>query len=383
MRRQIIVDVDTGVDDSLALLYLLASPEAEIVGIASTAGNVGAAQVAVNNLAWLELCRAPEIEVALGAARPLAVPLRTTEDTHGPHGVGYAELPAPTRRVSDRSAARMWVDLVRERPGQIVGLCTGPLTNLALALREEPRLPLLLRRLVVMGGAFNHPGNTTPTNEWNVHVDPEAAKAVFDAFSTAPADRRPLVCALDITETIEMRPEHLLRLARRAGSVPHEILSPDCPPNTRSTASNPIVRYLTDAVRFYFDFHHSYDLGYLAHMHDPFAAAVALDPALAHTRSATVDVELAGTITRATTVADWAGMWGREPNAEIVVGTDPELFFDRMITRIGDFARALYPLEAPAPHHRDGCPAASSPGAQVSRAPRDTDLRDLARPREA
>ncbi|WP_280193715.1 nucleoside hydrolase, partial [Nocardia farcinica] len=80
MRQKIIVDVDTGIDDSLALLYLLASPEAEIVGIAATAGNVSAAQVAANNLAWLDVCRAPVIEVALGAAAPLAIPLRTTED---------------------------------------------------------------------------------------------------------------------------------------------------------------------------------------------------------------------------------------------------------------------------------------------------------------
>ncbi|VFA97560.1 nucleoside hydrolase [Nocardia cyriacigeorgica] len=343
MRQKIIVDVDTGVDDSLALLYLLASPEAEIVGIVSTAGNVGAAQVAVNNLAWLELCRAPEIEVALGSAEPLVIALRTTEDTHGPQGVGYAELPAPNRQVSDRNAPDLWVELAREHPGEIVGLCTGPLTNLALALRREPALPQLLRRLVVMGGAFNHPGNTTPTNEWNVHVDPEAAKEVFDAFSAAPPDRRPLICALDITESIEMRPEHLTRLAERAGSVPAELVSPADPPGARSVTSNPIIRHLTDAVRFYFDFHQSYDLGYLAHMHDPFAAAVALDPALARTRPATVDVELTGTLTRATTVADWAGMWGREPNADIVVGTDPELFFDRLISRVGDFAAAVYP----------------------------------------
>ncbi|MEU7144014.1 nucleoside hydrolase [Nocardia sp. NPDC046473] len=337
------MDVDTGVDDSLALLYLLASPEAEIVGIASTAGNVPAPQVAANNLAWLDVCQAPEIEVALGAAEPLAIPLRTTEDTHGPQGVGYAELPASTRVLSSRSAAQMWVDLVRAHPGEIVGLCTGPLTNLALALRLEPALPTLLRRLVIMGGAFNHPGNTTPTNEWNVHVDPEAAKEVFDAFSAAPPDRRPIVCALDITETIEMRPKHLALLAERAGSVPVETVSETDPPEARSVASNPIVRHATDAVRFYFDFHRLYDLGYLAHMHDPFAAAVALDPALAVTRPATVDVELAGTITRATTVADWAGMWGREPNADIVIGTDQQLFFDRLITRVGDFARQVYP----------------------------------------
>ncbi|MBF6210421.1 nucleoside hydrolase [Nocardia puris] len=343
-----IVDVDTGIDDSLALLYLLASPEAEILGIAATAGNVGAAQVAANNLAWLDVCRVPEIEVALGAAQPLAIPLRTTEDTHGPQGIGYAELPVSARALSPRTAARLWVDLAREHPGEIVGLCTGPLTNLALALRAEPALPRLLRRLVIMGGAFNHPGNTTPTNEWNVHVDPEAAKEVFDAFSAAPPDRRPLVCALDITETIEMRPGHLALLADRAGSVPAEAVAADDPRGKRSTASNPIVRHLSDAVRFYFEFHQDYDQGFLAHMHDPFAAAVALDPTLARTRPATVDVELTGTLTRATTVADWAGMWGREPNADIVIGTDPALFFDRLIARVADFAAARYPSPAPA-----------------------------------
>ncbi|MGW5107619.1 nucleoside hydrolase [Nocardia sp. NPDC004123] len=336
------MDNDTGIDDSLGLLYLLASPEAEIVGIASTAGNVPAPQVAANNLALLELVRAPELEVAQGALTPLAVPLRTTEDTHGPQGVGYAELPPTTRTLSGRSAAQLWVDLVREHPGEIVGLCTGPLTNLALALRMEPQLPQLLRRLVIMGGAFNHPGNTTPTNEWNVHVDPEAAKEVFDAFSAAPADRRPIVCALDITETIEMKPTHLALLAERAGSTPVEHVSENDPPEARSAASNPLVRYLTDAIRFYFDFHKLYDQGYLAHMHDPFAAAVALDPSLAVTKPATVDVELTGTITRATTVADWAGMWGREPNADIVIGTDPELFFERLVDRVGHYARTVF-----------------------------------------
>ncbi|MGN2639553.1 nucleoside hydrolase [Nocardia takedensis] len=349
MRRPIILDVDTGIDDSLALLYLLASPEAEILGIASTAGNVAADRVALNNLAWLELCGVPEIEVALGAAEPLAIPLRTTEDTHGPHGVGYAELPAPTRTWSDRSAARMWVDLVRARPGEIIGLCTGPLTNLALALRLEPDLPRLLGRLVIMGGAFNHPGNTTPTSEWNVHVDPEAAKEVFDAFSAAPADRRPLVCPLDVTETIEMTPEHLGRLAALAGCVSAPVALTD-PPGTRSRASSPIVRHVEDAVRFYFEFHHHYDQGYLAHMHDPFAAAVALDPGLAVLRPATVDVELTGALTRAMTVADWAGMWGREPNADIVVRAEPAVFFDRLLDRVAAFARSVAassPMEVP------------------------------------
>lgn len=340
-RIPLILDVDTGIDDSLALLYLLASPEAEIVAITCTAGNVPARQVAINNLAWLELCGREGVEVSLGAEIPVIQPLMTTEETHGPQGIGHAELPAPTQEISARHATEVWIDTVRSRPGEVIGLVTGPLTNLALALKLCPELPLLLKRLVIMGGAFNYPGNTTPTTEWNIAVDPDAAKIVFDAFSVVPADRRPVICALDVTERIEMKPEHIAALAEAAGSTPAEIISPDDELGLRSTASNAVIRHLSDAVRFYMEFHRDQDQGFLAHMHDPFAAAIALDPSLGTTRAATVDVELAGTLTRGQTVADWRGMWGREPNADIVVDTDPAEFFRMVIDRVGRFAREV------------------------------------------
>ncbi len=341
MKQPIIMDVDTGIDDSLALLYLLASPEAEILAITCTSGNVPAKQVATNNLAWLELCGAPDIEVALGSEVPIVAPLMTTEETHGPQGIGYAELPTPTRIISNRHATEVWVELARSRPGEIIGLVTGPLTNLALALRIEPELPRMLKRLVVMGGAFDHPGNTLPTTEWNIAVDPESAKIVFDAFSGLPSDRRPVICALDVTEQIEMRPHHIARIAELAGSTPAEIIAEEDVDGTLSTASNQVVRYLSDAVRFYLEFHVSHDQGFLAHMHDPFAAAMALHPEFGTTRPATVDVELAGTLTRGQTVADWHGLWGREPNADIVVAVDPAQFFDHLVERVGDFARRV------------------------------------------
>lgn len=338
---KLLVDVDTGIDDSLALLYLLASPEAQILGIASTAGNVPVEQVAANNLNWLELCGAPDIEVALGAKVPLVIPLRTTEETHGPQGIGHAELPDSGRELSVRTATELWVELVREYPGQITGLVTGPLTNLALAIRIEPDLPRLLKRLVVMGGSFNYPGNTTPTAEWNVSVDPHAAKEVFDAFSVVPPHRRPIICGLNVTESIEMFPEHVRRLAEAAGSTPDEIISPDDGPDIRSSASNNVIRHLSDAIRFYMEFHRAYDQGFLAHMHDPFAAAVALDPAVATLRSATVDVETESPLLIGTTVADWVGHWKRDPNADIAVDTDPVKFFDDLVQRVGRFARAV------------------------------------------
>jgi purine nucleosidase len=341
VRQKLVVDVDTGIDDSLALVYLVAHPQAELLGVVSTAGNVPAAQVAANNLAWLDLCGRADIEVARGAEAPLAVPLRTCEETHGPKGTGYAELPASTRPLSQRSGAQMWVDAARQAPGAVVGLVTGPMTTLAQALEIEPQLPQLLHRLVVMGGTFNHPGNTTPVAEWNMWVDPEAAKIVFDAFAAAPADRRPLVCGLDVTERIAMTPEHVRRLGELSASVPPEIIAPHDPLGERSTASNPLVRHLSDAIRFYLEFHRASDEGFIAHMHDPLAAAVALNPQWVKTRPATVDVELSGTLTRGATVADWAGLWGRQPNADVATDTAPEAFFEHLLATVGAFARGL------------------------------------------
>ncbi|WP_107985013.1 nucleoside hydrolase [Rhodococcus sp. OK519] len=340
-RIPLIVDVDTGIDDSVALLYLLARDDADVVAVLSTAGNVPTAQVAANNLAWLELCGRTDVEVAVGADGPLSTPLRTTEDTHGPQGVGYAVLPEPRLRPSERSAAEAWVALTRERPGELVGLVTGPLTNLALAIRLDPELPHRLRGLVVMGGAFDYPGNTTPVAEWNISVDPEAAAEVFAAFSDVPHERSPIVCGLNLTERIILTPEHVRRFAELAGSTPTESISADDRPGTRSTASNRVVRHVSDAVRFYFEFHRDHAQGFIAHLHDPFAAAVALDSTIARYRSATVDVETDGRITRGQTVADWHGLWGRSSNAQIAWETDEKAFLDDLITRLAGLARRI------------------------------------------
>ncbi|CAJ1507947.1 nucleoside hydrolase [[Mycobacterium] burgundiense] len=345
----VFADLDTGVDDAMALVYLLASPEAELVGIASTAGNVSAQQVCENNLALLELCGRPDVPVSLGAAVPLSIPLRTAEDTHGPAGLGYAELPAPRTQPSTHDAAQAWIRAAHAHPGELIGLATGPLTNLALALRAEPELPRLLRRLVIMGGSFDYRGNTTPVAEWNMLVDPEAAAEVFAAFDRPEghAGELPLVCGLNITESIVLTPQILARLGDAAGA-PTRTMRPDDAPGTRSAAANPLIRVLEDAMRFYFEFHAQQDEGYLAHLHDPFAAAIALDPGLVTARAATIDVELYGTLTRGMTVADVAGHWGRPPNAAIVVDGAAhtgrplaEVFFDRFIARVGPFLQRL------------------------------------------
>ena len=314
--NRVFVDVDTGIDDAMALIYLLASADAEVVGIASTGGNIHVEQVCANNLGLLELCRAPDIPVSQGADEPLCGQWPHHSKFHGPKGLGYADLPGTDRRLTGYDATAAWVAAARSHPGDLVGLVTGPLTNLALALRAEPALPALLRRLVIMGGAFGD--DTNPMAEWNIRVDPEAASEVFAGW--AGQQQLPIVCGLDLTRRVAMTPEILAALAAEE--------SPSA-----------LIPVIEDAMRFYFESHEVRGHGYVAYMHDPLAAAVALDPQLVSTRAATVDIELADVPTRGVTVADWSG--DRKPNALIGVGVDPAVFFDRLIERVGPFARRL------------------------------------------
>lgn len=335
---RLLLDVDTGIDDAVALLYLLAAPQARIEGITCTAGNVPVQQVAANTLAILELAGVTDIEVAVGRATPLEIPLVTTEDTHGDRGLGYAVLPEPHRPVSGRSGVDLWVETVRENPGEITGLVTGPLTNLALAIRQEPNLPHLLKGLVIMGGSFNYQGNTTPVAEWNTHVDPHAAREVYAAYEAVPAEKLPIICALESTERIECRPEHIKRLSIAAGAPP-ELLSTDDADGLRSTSSNPVIAFLSDALRFYMEFHRLYDQGYIAHLHDLFAAMVATGEVRYTTREAHVDVETESALTFAQTVGDFAGFRKLPPNARVVSGNEPEAVFELMIERIASLAQ--------------------------------------------
>lgn len=307
MTLPVFADFDTGVDDAVALVYLLASPDAELVGIAATGGNVAVQQVCHNNLALLELCGAAGVPVSRGADAPRsgAVP-----NSHGPQGLGYAELPPGTGRLTGYDAAAAWVAAAREHPEQLIGLATGPLTNLALALQTEPALPTLLRRLVIMGGAFS--GELSGEAEFNIGFDPEAAEQVFSAWGAVAPQRLPIVCGLDLTRQIAITPAILARLAE--GSV---------------------TRMLSDALRFYFEAHEARGHDYLAYLHDPLAAAVALEPALVTTRPAALRVELSPDA-RGRTIPDWDA---RRPNALIGVAVDPAAFFDRFVSRVSAFAR--------------------------------------------
>src|SRR5450756_521925 len=152
-RIPILIDCDTGIDDSLALLYAVGSPDCEIVAVTCTAGNVSAAQVAENTRAVLELAGRGDVEVALGRPTPLARELVITPETHGPRGIGYAELPPARAALSARYSPDLIVEEARRRPGELTLVTLAPLTNVALAVLRDPELPRLLKRLVIMGGS--------------------------------------------------------------------------------------------------------------------------------------------------------------------------------------------------------------------------------------
>jgi len=350
-RVPLLLDVDTGIDDSLALLYACASPDAEIVAVTCVAGNVDARQVAENTRAVLELAGRADVEVALGREMPLVRELVMTPETHGPRGIGYAVLPPPSRPLSARFGPDLIVEEARRRPGELTLVTLGPMTNLAIAVLVEPDLPMLLRRWVMMGGSYRSPGNTAPTTEWNVSVDPDAAKLCIASFGrpdmtearrAAGLPSLPLALGLDVTERAKLLPDHLAALAARAGALT---------PRSRDTAigtgadgsvpANPVIRFIDDALRFYMEFHSRYDGFYGAFVHDPFAVAAALDPSLVRTQALCVDVELGGTLTTGETVTDWRRTWGRPPTLDVAVEGDAAAFFERLIERVGGLAERI------------------------------------------
>ena len=352
-RLPLILDVDTGIDDALALLYVCASPEAELVAVTCVAGNVALDAVMANTLGVLELAGRADVPVHAGAAQPLVKPLRTTEETHGPQGIGYATRPTSHGLASSEPAATAIVELAGARPGEVQLVTLGPVTNLAAALALETRLPSLLRGWTMMGGAYGVPGNTTPTSEWNVHVDPDALKACLAHWEGSPTGgdarsaQRPVFLGLDVTERVRILPEHVAALARRGGAAEADAAALSVAPNlmlpSGSVAANPVLRFIVDALRFYFEFHAANDGFYGAFIHDPFVVAAALDPGLVRTRPITVDVEVGPGLGHGMTVADWRGAWDHAPNVDVAVDADPGAFLERLVERVGGLAAAAAP----------------------------------------
>jgi purine nucleosidase len=319
----LLLDVDTGVDDALALLYAAASPEVSMIGATTVMGNVTVEQATWNTLAVLEAAGLPDLEVAPGAAAPLGREHVPFPFVHGERGLGRADPPEPRGRPSDRTAAEAIVAAAHERPGEVLLVATGPLTNVALALREEPHLPDLLRGFALMGGAFARGGNVTPAAEANIWVDPVAADEVFRGFAGVDDERLPVCIGLDVTERAVMRRPELDAVCEPA---PGSILG----------------RLVEGATSFYMDFYAAVVGEDGCRLHDPLAVAIAIEPSLARLETTRVEVETDGRWTMGETVADLTGIrgspwpvgWEPEANARVALDVDEELFLKRFVERV-------------------------------------------------
>ena len=181
--KKVIIDMDPGIDDALALMLALRSPEIRVLGITTVAGNAPIEKTSANARRVLEHMGATLIPVAAGAAKPLQHPLVDASDYHGPDGLGQCGLPPPNLPLHSTSAWDFMAELALDQPGEIILVATGPLTNVAIAFERYPKLPESLARLVIMGGAYGltpyGKGNATPFAEFNIWEDPEAASMVF------------------------------------------------------------------------------------------------------------------------------------------------------------------------------------------------------------
>jgi purine nucleosidase len=316
----LIIDVDTGIDDAFALLYACAHDEAQILGVSTVVGNVSLAAATRNTRAVLALAGRGDIPVWPGAATAISIAVRDASEIHGKTGLGHAVLPEPDESADGRQlhAADSIIAAARSHSGRLILCATGPLTNIALAVMREPELPRLVKRFVIMGGAFSEPGNVTPAAEFNIWHDPEAARIVFRAFGGvggAPV----IAVGLDVTRKTIIDDSDVAAIGSRITDKPHGLK---------------LTRFLEDASRFYFERMEKILGKRIFTMHDPLAIAVALDPTLVETRRAAVDVETTGRLTTGATIVDWRGQWGCLANTEVAVSVDAErfrrLFFDAM-----------------------------------------------------
>lgn len=317
---KLLVDLDTGVDDALAMLFLAEAHRnggVELVGSGAVGGNVEVAQTARNTLNLWDLAGL-EIPVAAGAARPLLSPLNTVPHIHGDDGLANTHLGPPRRRPTGEHAVDQILRLSREHAGDLTLLTTGPLTNPAFALLRDPQLADRLQRLVVMGGSLGS-GNETPTAEANIYNDPEAARVVFSSGV------RVTMVGLDVTHRTYLE-EHDV--------APLEEL--DTP---RSRFALHLIRHMMEAYR---------DLGREPQcvLHDPLAAGVCVDPTLVRTRKLHVDVETRGELTRGMTVADRRPAPANSPTVEVALEVDAGRFKRSFLEALLSWARLSDDLAA-------------------------------------
>lgn len=321
-KHRIIIDTDPGVDDAFALLLAMRSPELKVEAVTAVAGNVPLDITLPNALRLVEIAGRTDIPVAAGASSPLIRELVTAAYAHGNNGLAGVDFPAPTLKPVGEPAADLICRVVRENAGNISIVGIGPLTNVALALRQDPGIIPMIRSIVLMGGSLSG-GNVTPAAEFNFYVDPEAASIVFGAGIPIR------MVGLDVTRKVQLTDAHIRSLQAGPGPV-----------------SKAAARIASAVMKMYRE--HGETGG--PNLHDPLAVSSLIHPDILTFEDYHVEIETSGQITAGES-AGWkhAPLWRSAPlrsasvsdsepsfkvNAKVATGVDSEKFFDLLISRL-------------------------------------------------
>lgn len=308
MARKIIIDTDPGQDDAVAILLALASPELDVLGITCVAGNVPLELTHLNARKVCELAGRTDIAVYAGCDAPMTRKLVTAEHVHGKTGLDGVELPAPTTPLADGHAVDFLIDTLRREPAGTVTLVPiGPLTNIATAITRAPDIIPRIQQIVLMGGAYFEVGNITPTAEFNIYVDPDAAKIVFGAGIDL------VVLPLDVTHKALVTAPRVAAFRALPGRV------------------GPAVASWTNFFER-FDKEKYGSAG--APLHDPCTIAYLVQPGLFTGRRINVEIETTSPLTLGMTVADWWRVTDRTPNAVFIGDVDADSFFALLTDRL-------------------------------------------------
>jgi purine nucleosidase len=312
MARKIILDCDPGHDDAIAMLLAWGSPEIDLVGVTTVMGNQTIDKVTRNALSVARVAGITGVPFARGAHRPLVREVEVADTIHGESGLDGPVLPEPVIELDPRHAVDFIIDTVMSsEPGEITLVPTGALTNIALAVRKEPRIASRVREVVLMGGGVNV-GNWSATSEFNIVIDPEAAHIVFN-------ESWPLtMVGLDLT---------------------HEALATPAVADAIASVGTAPARFVGELLEFFGETYKDQQGFEHPPVHDPCAVAYVIDPTVMETIRVPLDVELAGTLTLGMTVADFRAPAPADCTTQVARNLDHAKFWGLVVDaleRIGD-----------------------------------------------
>lgn len=311
-KRKMILDLDTGVDDALAIAYALADPEVDLIGIVSSYGNNLLDVCAENSLKLLELLGHTDIPVFKGLPHSCTTDhfdvMQVSKDIHGDNGIGDVELPTPSRAIEEQSGVDFYIEAAHKYSKDLIIIPTGPMTNLAAALKKDPEIADLIGNVTFMGGALTVEGNVTPVAEANINQDPKAADEVMK--SNLPLT----MVGLDVTlRTLLTKNE--TKQWRELG-----------------TASGKAFADITD---FYIDAYYNLDIDKRGcALHDPLAVGVGVDPSFVSTISLFMKVVYQEGPYYGRTIGDNAKLNDPNPNVKVAVNVDKERYLKAFMDRL-------------------------------------------------